>query len=63
MMPINEKYPIESLIPQLKKYYETTKLPIFIEWICLENKNLTIEEHAKKLIKIMKKIPSKIKLN
>jgi 23S rRNA (adenine2503-C2)-methyltransferase len=60
MMPINEKYPIESLIPQLKKYYETTKLPIFIEWICLEE-NLT-EEHAKKLIKIMKKIPSKLNL-
>ena len=36
LMPINEKYSINSLIPQLKKYYEKTKLPIFIEWICLE---------------------------
>ena len=39
-MPINEKYSIESLIPQLKKYYDKTKLPIFIEWICLEE-NMT----------------------
>ena len=29
-----------------------TKLPIFIEWICLDE-NLT-DEHAKELIKIMK---------
>ena len=61
IMPINEKYSIESLIPQLKKYYDKTKLPIFIEWICLEE-NMT-EEHAKELIKIMKKSSFKIKLN
>ena len=60
IMPINEKYSIESLIPQLKKYYELTKLPIFIEWICLEE-NMT-DEQAKELIKIMKKVPSKLNL-
>ena len=60
IMPINEKYSIESLIPQLKKYYDHTKLPIFIEWICLEE-NMT-ENHAKELVKIMKKVPSKLNL-
>jgi len=60
LMPINDKYSIDTLIPQLKKYYEKTKLPIFIEWICLEE-NMTIE-HAKELIKIMRKIPSKLNL-
>ena len=60
IMPINDKYSIDSLLPQLKKYYEKTKLPIFIEWICLEE-NMTIE-HAKELIKIMKKVPSKLNL-
>ena len=60
IMPINEKYSINSLIPQLKKYYDKTKLPIFIEWICLEE-NMT-EEHAKELVKIMKKVPSKLNL-
>ena len=60
LMPINEKYSINSLIPKMKKYYEKTKLPIFIEWICLEE-NLT-DEHARELIKIMKKIPSKLNL-
>ena len=60
IMPINEKYSIESLIPQLKKYYDLTKLPIFIEWICLEE-NMT-DEQAKELIKIMKKVPSKLNL-
>ena len=59
-MPINEKYSINSLIPQLKKYYDKTKLPIFIEWICLEE-NMT-EEHARELVKIMKKVPSKLNL-
>ena len=37
-----------------------TKLPIFIEWICLDE-NLT-NDHAKELIKIMKKVPSKLNL-
>ena len=60
LMPINDKYSINSLIPQLKKYYEKTKLPIFIEWICLDE-NLT-DDHAKELIKIMKKVPSKLNL-
>ena len=60
LMPINDKYSIDSLIPQFAKYYEKTKLPIFIEWICLEE-NMT-EEHAKELIKIMKKVPSKLNL-
>ncbi len=60
LMPINEKYSINSLIPQLNKYYEKTKLPIFIEWICLEE-NMT-EIHAKELVKIMKKVPSKLNL-
>ena len=44
-MPINKKFSIDSLIPELKKYYEITKLPIFIEYIALED-NLS-EEHAK----------------
>ena len=60
LMPINDKYSIKSLIPQMKKYYEKTKLPIFIEWICLDE-NLT-DEHARELIKIMKKVPSKLNL-
>ncbi len=60
LMPISEKYSINSLIPKFKKYYEKTKLPIFIEWICLEE-NLS-ENHAKELIKIMKKVPSKLNL-
>ena len=60
IMAINDKYSIHSLVPKLKKYYEKTKLPIFIEWICLEE-NLT-ESHAKELIKIMKKVPSKLNL-
>ena len=60
IMPINDKYSINSLVPKLKKYYEKTKLPIFIEWICLEE-NMT-EEHAIELVKIMKKVPSKLNL-
>jgi len=60
IMSINDKYSINSLIPQLQKYYKKTKLPIFIEWICLEE-NMTAE-HAKELVKIMKKVPSKLNL-
>ena len=55
LMPINRKFSIDSLIPELKKYYEITKLPIFIEYIALED-NLS-DEHAKALVSIMKKVP------
>ena len=51
---------INPITSTMSKYYEKTKLPIFIEWICLEE-NMTIE-HAKELIKIMKKVPSKLNL-
>ena len=60
IMPVSNKFSIDDLIPELKKYYEITKLPIFIEYIALDD-NLT-EEHAKALIKIMKKVPSKLNL-
>tara|TARA_B100000579_G_C22361519_1_gene634035 strand:- start:264 stop:611 length:348 start_codon:yes stop_codon:yes gene_type:complete len=59
-MPINRKFSIDSLIPELKKYYEITKLPIFLEYIALED-NLS-EKHAKALVSIMKKVPSKLNL-
>ena len=48
------------MIPELKKYYEITKLPIFIEYIALED-NLS-DEHAKALVSIMKKVLSKLNL-
>ena len=60
LMPINKKFSIDSLIPELKKYYEITKLPIFIEYIALED-NLS-DEHARALVSIMKKVPSKLNL-
>ena len=60
LMAINEKFSINDLIPELKKYYEITKLPIFIEYIALED-NLS-DEHAEALVKIMKKVPSKLNL-
>ena len=59
-MDINRKFSIDNLIPELKKYYEITKLPIFIEYIALEN-NLS-DKHANALVKIMKKVPSKLNL-
>ena len=60
IMPINEKYSINSLIPQLKKYYDKTKLPIFIEWVCLEE-NMT-EEYAREVEKRMDKGQAKLDL-
>ena len=60
LMDINRKFSIDNLIPELKKYYEITKLPIFIEYIALEN-NLS-DKHANALVKIMKKVPSKLNL-
>ena len=59
MMP-NGNYSIDDLIPKFKKYYQITKLPIFIEYVALEN-NIT-KEHANALVSLMKKVPSKLNL-
>jgi 23S rRNA (adenine2503-C2)-methyltransferase len=59
LIPINKKWPIESLINELKKYKFNKYRPIMFEYVLMENINDS-EKDAKLLIEILKSINCKI---
>ncbi|WP_343128000.1 23S rRNA (adenine(2503)-C(2))-methyltransferase RlmN [Buchnera aphidicola (Takecallis taiwana)] len=64
LMPINKKYNIAALLESVLKFFKQSQLNkhgITIEYIMLHNINDSII-HAKELVKILHKIPSKINL-
>ena len=63
IVPINNKYPIKSLIKSCKEYlnYFENKRNITIEYILIEGVNDSIE-HAKKLAKLLSNLSCKINL-
>ena len=61
IMPINKVYPIEELIPALKKYLEKTNRRLTFEYIMLDGINDS-EECAKELANLVKDINCYINL-
>lgn len=61
LMPINRKYPIETLFDALKKYPLPPRRRITIEYILIKGINDT-KEDALRLIKLMKKIKGKLNI-
>ncbi len=62
LVPINKKYPLESLMAACKRYI--TKLPgrsITFEYVMINGVN-DLPEHARQLVKLLRGIPSKINL-
>lgn len=61
MMPVNSKYPINALINAAKQYYKMKGLRVTFEYILFMGLNDS-EEHAVKLAKIARSLPSKINI-
>ena len=63
IVPINKKYPIESLLESCKKYLENykNKRSITIEYILIDEINDSLD-HANKLSKLLSNISCKINL-
>ncbi len=61
IMPINKTNNLASLIESLDYFYKKTKNPVTFEYILFDKFNDTIED-ADELIKIARRIPSKINL-
>lgn len=63
LVPVNQKYPLEQLMPALFRYVEGghSKKHITIEYVMLDGINDRIE-HAEQLVKLIKDLPSKINL-
>lgn len=61
LMPINDTHSIEDLVEALDYYFKKTKLAITYEYILFKGIN-DGEEDAKNLIKLSRRIPSKVNL-
>lgn len=62
LVPINEKYPLETLIPACKSYLRAEKRrKVTWEYVMLDGVNDT-DKHAKALIRLLEGVPSKINL-
>jgi 23S rRNA (adenine2503-C2)-methyltransferase len=61
IMPINEANNLEVLIDSLNYFYRATKNPITFEYILFANFNDSVED-ADELIKICRKVPSKVNI-
>ena len=61
IMPINKKYPIESLIKTAMSYYKKYKKRVTFEYVLMHGENDT-EKAAESLIKKLKWVPCKINL-
>ena len=61
LVPINKKYPIESLIKVVRSYYKQFKDRVTFEYVLINGENDT-EEAAEKLIELLKRVPCKINL-
>lgn len=62
LVPINKKYPIETLLKACKRYIgEEGRRRIFIEYVMLHEVNDT-PEYARALIRVLKGLPSKVNL-
>ncbi|MFM2048152.1 MAG: hypothetical protein RI955_700 [Bacteroidota bacterium] len=61
IMPINDSNKIEELMEALDYYYKKTKLPVTYEYILFEDINDS-EEDAQNLIKLCRRVPSKVNI-
>lgn len=62
LVPINEKYPLDTLIPACKAFLKGDKRrKITWEYVMLDGVNDSIQ-HAKQLIRLLEGVPSKINL-
>lgn len=62
LVPLNRKYPISEVLAACKRYLGSeSRRKVTVEYVMLDGVNDT-DEHAKKLVKLLAKFPSKINL-
>lgn len=63
LVPINQKYPLEELMPSLYRFVEGghSKKHVTVEYVMIDQVNDRIE-HAHELVKLIEDLPSKVNL-
>lgn len=63
LVPINQKYPLEQLMPALRRFVDGghSKKHVTVEYVMLDQINDRIE-HARQLVKLLRGLPCKVNL-
>lgn len=61
VMPINKRFPLKDLLEECRRYYRATGDMITMEYVLLKGVTDQIE-HARKLVKLLKDVPSKVNI-
>lgn len=61
VMPINKRFPLKDLLEECRRYYRATGEKITMEYVLLKGVTDQIE-HARKLVKLLADVPSKINI-
>ena len=61
LIPINEKYPLEKLLPACRNYFKKTKRQITFEYVLIKGINSDLRQ-ARKLIKLLTGLDAKVNL-
>ncbi len=61
LMPLNKKYPIEVLIPAIREFSKTSKVPVTFEYVLIQGINDSRDD-AKKLAKLLNRVNAKANL-
>jgi 23S rRNA (adenine2503-C2)-methyltransferase len=59
IMPINQKYPIASLVEVAKEYAKNADRVVMFEYIMISGKNDT-DDDAKRIVELLKNVPCKL---
>ena len=44
LMPVNERYPLQEVLAQARRYYERRRLQVFVEYVMLAGVNDRVEQ-------------------
>ena len=61
LMPINKRYPLESVLPAMEDYYKITGRPVTYEYIVFDGLNDS-EADVMRLAKIARRVPSRVNI-
>jgi 23S rRNA (adenine2503-C2)-methyltransferase len=61
VMPINKRFPLKDLLDECRRYYRATGDKITMEYVLLKGVTDQIE-HARKLVRLLADVPSKINI-
>jgi 23S rRNA (adenine2503-C2)-methyltransferase len=61
IMPVNDRYPLEDVIAECRRYFELRRRKVFVEYVMLDGVNDSLE-HARELVDLLDRTIFKVNL-